>query len=102
MFGHLRIHAPRFKAYVCGRFAASSAMAVLLPHRSTPELRYLQAKLGCKFSYQQAADILNEFLPDLSCFNHATTRNRVFRQLFLATIDRLLRPTMRKPFDFAS
>ncbi len=23
------------------------------------------------------ADILNEFLPDLSCFNHATTRNRV-------------------------
>jgi hypothetical protein len=52
-------------------------MAVLFPHRSTPELRYLQTKLGCKFSYQQAADILNEFLPDLSSFNHATTRNRV-------------------------
>ena len=34
-------------------------------------------KLGCKSSYQQAADILNEFLTDLSCFNHATTRNRV-------------------------
>lgn len=52
-------------------------MAALFPHRSTPELRHLQAKLGCKFSYQQAADILNEFLPDLACFNHATTRNRV-------------------------
>ena len=52
-------------------------MAVLFPHRSTPELRHLQIKLGCKFSYQQAADILNEFLPDLSRFNHATTRNRV-------------------------
>ena len=34
-------------------------------------------KLGSKFSYKQAADILNEFLPHLSCFNHATTRNRV-------------------------
>ena len=77
VFGHLRIHAPRFEACVCGRSAASSPMAVLFPHRSTPELRYLQTKLGCKFSYQQAADILNEFLPDLSCFNHATTRNRV-------------------------
>jgi hypothetical protein len=52
-------------------------MAVPFPHRSTPELGYLQTKLGCKFSYQQAADILNEFLPDLSSFNHATTRNRV-------------------------
>jgi hypothetical protein len=30
-----------------------------------------------QISYQQAADILNEFLPDLSCFSHATTRNRV-------------------------
>jgi hypothetical protein len=77
VFGHLRIHAPRFEACVCGCSAASSPMAVLFPHRSTPELRYLQTKLGCKFSYQQAADILNEFLPDLPCFNHATTRNRV-------------------------
>ncbi len=77
VFGHLRIHAPRFEACICGCSAASSPMAVLFPHRSTPELRHLQVKLGCKFSYQQAADILNEFLPDLSCFNHATTRNRV-------------------------
>jgi hypothetical protein len=37
----------------------------------------LQVKLGSNFSYKQAADILNEFLPDLSSFNHATTRNRV-------------------------
>ncbi len=77
VFGHLRIHAPRFEDCVCGRSTASTPMAALFPHRSTPELRHLQVKLGCKFSYQQPADILNEFLPDLSCFNHATTRNRV-------------------------
>jgi hypothetical protein len=40
-------------------------MAALSPHRSMPELRHLQVKRCCKFSYQQAADILNEFLPDL-------------------------------------
>jgi hypothetical protein len=77
MFGHLRIHAPRFEACACGRSAASSPVASLFPHRTTPELRHLQVKLGSKFSYKQAADILNEFLPHLSCFNHATTRNRV-------------------------
>ena len=77
VFGHLRIHARRFEACVCGRSVASSPVAVLFPYRSTPELRHLQVKLGCKFSYRQAADILNEFLPDLSCFNHATTRHRV-------------------------
>jgi hypothetical protein len=38
-------------------------MAVIFPHPSTPELRYFQAKLGRKFSYQQAADILNESSP---------------------------------------
>jgi hypothetical protein len=62
---------------VCGGANAAAPVAVLFPHRSTPELRHLQVKLGCKFSYQQAADILNEFLPDLASFNHATTRNRV-------------------------
>ncbi|MGC2221965.1 MAG: hypothetical protein WA624_06155, partial [Methylocella sp.] len=40
-------------------------------------MRRLQVKFGCKYPYQQAADILNEFLPDISSFNHATTRNRV-------------------------
>ena len=77
VFGHLRIRAPRFEACVCGRSGASSPVTALLPDRSTPELRYLQVKLGSKFSYKQAADILNEFLPDLSSFNHTTTRNRV-------------------------
>jgi len=52
-------------------------VAALFPHRSTPGLRHLQVKLGCKFSYQQAAYILNEFLPDIASFNHAATRNRV-------------------------
>jgi hypothetical protein len=39
VFGHLRIHAPRFEPCSCGRPAPSSPLAVLFPHRSTPELR---------------------------------------------------------------
>jgi hypothetical protein len=77
VFGHLRIHAPRFDACACGRSGASSPVTALFPQRTSPELRHLQVKLGSKFSYKQAADILNDFLPELSCFNHATTRNRV-------------------------
>lgn len=63
MFGHLRIHAPRFEACACGRSAASSPVASLFPHRTTPELRHLQVKLGSKLSYKQAADILNGVSP---------------------------------------
>jgi hypothetical protein len=80
VFGHLRNHASRFEVCVCGRSAASSPRAAFFLHHSTPELRYLRVKLGCTFSYQQAADILNESLPNISCFNHATTRNRVLAE----------------------
>ena len=103
MFGHLRIHAPRFEACACGRSAASSPVASLFPHRTTPELRHLQVKLGSKFSYKQAADILNEFLPDLSCFNHATTRNRVLavgRKIEAETRAEIAeKPTVARPAD---
>ena len=77
IFGHLRIHAPRYEECGCGRSNAPSPVAGLFPYRLTPELRHLQVEFGCKYSYQQSADILNEFLPDISSFNHATTRNRV-------------------------
>jgi hypothetical protein len=50
-------------------------MAVLFPHRSTPELRHLQVKQGCKFLTSRRRP--ERISPDPSCFNHATTRNRV-------------------------
>ncbi|WP_169741602.1 ISKra4 family transposase [Beijerinckia mobilis] len=77
IFGHLRLHAPRYEDCRCGASNAASPVGALFPHRSTPELRYLQAKLGSVYSYRQAATILNEFLPDIGSFNPATTRNRV-------------------------
>ena len=103
VFGHLRLHAPRFDACVCGRSAASSPVAALFPHRTTPELRHLQVKLGSRFSYRQAADILNEFLPHLSSFNHATTRNRVLavgKKIEAETrVEIATKPNVERPVD---
>ena len=44
VFGHLRIHGPRYEACACGGANVSSPVAGLFPHRSTPELRHLQVK----------------------------------------------------------
>lgn len=77
IFGQVRISAHRFEACRCGQAGDLSPVTTMFPHRSTPELRHLQAKLGCQFSYRQAADLLQEFLPDSGSFNHATIRNRV-------------------------
>jgi len=44
VFGHLRIHGPRYEACACGGANVSSPVAGLFPHRSTSELRHLQVK----------------------------------------------------------
>jgi hypothetical protein len=77
IFGQVRVPAPRFEPCRCGQAGDLSPVASLFPHRSTPELRHLQASLGSEFSYRQAAKLLQQFLPDSDTFNHATIRNRV-------------------------
>jgi hypothetical protein len=52
-------------------------VSTLLPDRTTPELRHLQAKLGALIAYRQAAGVLDTFLPMPSSFTHNTTRNRL-------------------------
>jgi hypothetical protein len=44
VFGHLRIHGPRYEACACGGANVSSPVAGLFPHRSTFELRHLQVE----------------------------------------------------------
>ena len=66
VFAHLRTHAPCFEACVCGRSAALSPMAAIFPHPSTPELRYFQAKLGCKFSISKPPTSSERIPPRLS------------------------------------
>jgi hypothetical protein len=55
-----------------------SPLARLLPDRCTPELRRVQAELGARHSFREAAQLLSTLLP-CSPTNHATICNRTHR-----------------------
>ncbi len=55
-----------------------SPLAKLLPDRCTPELRRVQADLGARHSFREAARLLSTLLP-CAPTNHATIRNRTHR-----------------------
>jgi hypothetical protein len=55
-----------------------SPFAQLLPDRCTPELRRVQAELGARHSFREAARLLATLLP-CSPTNHVTIRNRTHR-----------------------
>jgi len=53
-----------------------SPLAHFFPDRSTPELRRLQAELGARHSFREAARILETFLPCAKQM-HTSVRNRL-------------------------
>jgi hypothetical protein len=55
-----------------------SPFSELLPDRCTPELRRLQAELGARHSFREAARLLGTLLP-CAPPNHASVRNRLHR-----------------------
>jgi hypothetical protein len=83
LFGTVRVGAPRIRLCGCIDTApfdevSFSPLADLLPDRCTPELRRLQAELGARHSFREAARLLATFLP-CSRPNHASVRNRLHR-----------------------
>ena len=83
LFGTVRVAAPRIKLCICvdkGPFedVSFSPLSELLPDRCTPELRRLQAALGARHSFREAARLLGTLLP-CSPANHASVRNRLHR-----------------------
>ena len=83
LFGTVRVAAPRIKLCACvdkGPFGdvSFSPLSELLPDRCTPELRRLQAELGARHSFREAARLLGTLLP-CSPPNHASVRNRLHR-----------------------
>jgi hypothetical protein len=80
IFGRLRVDAPRYERCRCGADRQSaSPVSALIPGSVLPELLGLQARLGADLPHRQAAAILNTFLPEATCFSHATTRNRLVK-----------------------
>ena len=83
LFGTVRVAAPRIKLCSCVDKApfhdvSFSPLSGLLPDRCTPELRRLQAELGARHSFREAARLLTALLP-CSPPNHAGVRNRLHR-----------------------
>ena len=78
LFGKLLLLSPRLYTCACQVDAtrrSSSPVAELLPERTTPELRYLEAKWAALLPYDVTVDVLSEVLP--LQVNHTT----VYRHL---------------------
>jgi hypothetical protein len=72
LFGTVRVAAPRIRLCACVDKALFEEVSFwpltdLLPDRCTPELRRLQAELGARHSFREAARILATFLPCSPC-----------------------------------
>ena len=82
LFGRFQVKAPRLRRCACNAgsdvilVGPLSPLAHFFPDRSTPELRRLQAELGARHSFREAAHILETFLP---CARQTNTsvRNRL-------------------------
>ena len=79
LFGVCRIRRPRFQACRCGTRmgTACDRTARLLACVATPELQHVQAELGARLSFREAARILDTFLPASRPHNHRTVSNRL-------------------------
>ena len=81
LFGTVEVEAPRFKLCRCRQPAPMaeavtvSPVCALLTTRCTPELERVQAELGARTSFREAARILDTLLPG-SPARHESVRNR--------------------------
>jgi hypothetical protein len=71
----------------------------LLPDRCTPELQRLQAELGARHSYREAARLLGMLLP-CGPMNHVTMRNRTHR--VAADLEAAVSPTSEPDPDLST
>ena len=82
LFGRFRVKAPRIRRCACNAKSEVtlggplSPLARFFPDRSTPELQRLQAELGARHSFREAARIMETFLPCAKQVN-TSIRNRL-------------------------
>jgi len=81
LFGTVEVEAPRFKLCRCrvttpmAETVLFSPVCALLSTRCTPELERMQAEMGARTSFRDAARILEALLP-VSPANHESLRSR--------------------------
>ena len=82
LFGRFRAKVPRIRRCACNAKSEVtlggplSPLARFFPDRSTPELQRLQAQLGARHSFREAARIMEIFLPCAKQVN-TSVRNRL-------------------------
>lgn len=82
LFGRFRVKVPRIRRCACNAKSEVtlggplSPLARFFPDRSTPELQRLQAELGARHSFREAARIMEIFLPCAKQVN-TSVRNRL-------------------------
>ncbi len=83
LFGRIRMGWPRLRRCRCepagiAKSGPQSPSAGFICDRATPELRRLQAELGARHSFREAAPLIKMFLP-CSAQSNPTVRNRLGR-----------------------
>ena len=83
LFGRFRVKSPRIRRCSCQSAGTANAgpqspFAGLFPDRATSELRRLQAELGSRHSFREAARLIEMFLPCSAQLN-TTVLNRLGR-----------------------
>lgn len=83
LFGRIQVKWPRLRRCLCqpawtAKSGPQSPLAGLFSDRATPELRRLQAQLGARHSFREAARLIEMFLP-CSDQSNTTVRNRLGR-----------------------
>ena len=94
LFGRLTVKAPRIKPCQCQvalhpKSSPLSPLNHLLPDRATPEMKRLQAELGARHSFREAARLMEQLLPCARQY-HMTVRGRLAR-----VADEMERKTLR-------
>ena len=81
LYGVVRLRLPRFNRCDCDPKATPYCWfgSELLPSRTTPEWMAMQAALGARMPYREAAFLLSAFLPADRLRNHGSIRNQTIR-----------------------
>ena len=88
LFGYVTLRQPRWRACACDRSGGSrkpeqvrreSRTSTIIGARATPEFVRVQAELGARLSFREAARVMNLLLPAGKATNHTGVRRRLAR-----------------------
>jgi len=88
LFGRVVLRQPRWRSCGCDRYepqpnsdhaSRPSRASALIGGRATPELVRVQAELGARLSFREAARVMSVCLPTGKAANHTSIRRRLAR-----------------------